>query len=74
MSRLPRVSPREVVAALKRAGFDELRQRGSHLHLYNQHLERVVTVPMHRGTLNPKTLSSILRQAGLAADQFRELI
>jgi len=29
---------------------------------------------MHRGTIKPGTLSSIIKQAGLTADQFRELL
>ena len=74
MSRLPRATPREVVAALRRAGFEEVRQRGSHLHLYHPDRDTLMTVSMHRGTLKPKTLTSILKQAGLTAEELRELL
>ncbi len=35
MSTVPSLKPREVVAILKYHGFVELRQIGSHLHLYH---------------------------------------
>jgi predicted RNA binding protein YcfA (HicA-like mRNA interferase family) len=74
LSRLPRATAREVVAALRRAGFEEVRQRGSHLHLYHPDRDTLVTVSMHSATVKPKTLTSILRQAGLTAQELRELI
>jgi predicted RNA binding protein YcfA (HicA-like mRNA interferase family) len=33
-----------------------------------------VTVPMHGGDIKDGTLRSILKQAGLSADQFRNLL
>ena len=35
MSRLPSVRPRELVAALERAGFVRHHQKGSHLYLWH---------------------------------------
>jgi len=74
LSRLPRITPREVVAGLRRAVFVQLRQRGSHILLYHAALNRRVTMSMHSGTLAPKTLTPILRQSGLTAQELRELI
>ena len=71
MSRLPSLTPREVVSALKKAGFQERRQRGSHLILWRPELERVVTVPMHARDLPRGTLMTIIRQAGLTEEEFR---
>ncbi len=58
MPKLPVVNPKRVVAALKRLGFYEVRQVGSHLQLRRGNLS--VTVPMHSGDLAPGTLRSIL--------------
>lgn len=58
--------------ALERAGFVQVRQRGSHLRLRRGNLS--VTVPMHPGDLPPTVLRSILRQAQLDEDEFRGLL
>jgi predicted RNA binding protein YcfA (HicA-like mRNA interferase family) len=65
-------TPREVVAKLKRAGFEEVRQTGSHLFL--RHADgRMTFVAMHRGDLPLGTLRMILKQANITEDQFRDL-
>ncbi len=63
MPKPPALRPREVVRLLKRHGFYEARQTGSHLQMKNGNL--LVTIPMHSRDLNPLTLKSILRQARL---------
>lgn len=73
--RLPRVTPDEVLRALRRNGWVIDEQEGSHIALRNPRKPGYVTVPYHRGrTLRLKTLTSILRQAGLSADEFRALL
>ena len=75
MSKLPRVSGKEVVSALKRAGFVLIRTRGSHQYLYHHGKDKLVTVPVHSGKiLAPKTLKSILGQAGLSVNHFIEIL
>jgi predicted RNA binding protein YcfA (HicA-like mRNA interferase family) len=74
MSRLPAVRPRQAVTALKRAGFVEHHQKGSHLFLWNAQSRRMTTVPQHPGDLKMGTLRAIIKQAGLSEDQFRELL
>jgi predicted RNA binding protein YcfA (HicA-like mRNA interferase family) len=69
---LPVVSGRTVVAALRRAGFAQVSQRGSHVKLRGSD-GHVVIVPMHR-VVARGTLRSILRQAGLSVDEFSELL
>ncbi len=65
-------TPREVLAKLKRAGFVEVRQTGSHLFL--RHPDgRLTFVAMHRGDIPIGTLRKILKHANLTEDQFREL-
>jgi predicted RNA binding protein YcfA (HicA-like mRNA interferase family) len=69
---LPRVSGREVVKALGRAGFAQVGQRGSHVKLRSD-VGGIAIVPMHR-ELAAGTLRSVLRQAGIAVDEFVSLL
>ena len=69
---LPLVSGAAAVQALERAGFARVSTRGSHQKLRNRD-GRVVIVPVHR-ELKRGTLASILRQAGLSADDFKALL
>ena len=75
MPKLPSVSGERVIRALKRAGFVELRQKGSHVSLEKRAGEQVfkTVVPMH-SQLSKGTLSDILRQCGLKLDEFLELL
>lgn len=75
MPRLPSMSGRDLVRALKRAGFQEVHQRGSHLALRKATPERTykVVVPLHP-SLARGTLFSILKQAGLTPDQLCDLL
>jgi predicted RNA binding protein YcfA (HicA-like mRNA interferase family) len=43
--RLPNLTARQVVAALKRGGFRELRQKGGHLHLIHPETDAITTIP-----------------------------
>ena len=74
MSRLPRLRGREVVAALRRAGFVILRVKGSHHFLQHPDGRRTV-VPVHSGeTIGPGLLNKILRDIELTAEQFAEYL
>jgi predicted RNA binding protein YcfA (HicA-like mRNA interferase family) len=59
MPKLGILKPQQVIAALERAGFRQVRQKGSHIQLKRGNL--LVTVPNHTEDLNPITLKSILR-------------
>ena len=75
MPRLPRVPGKEVLATLKRAGFTLVRIRGSHHYLLKPDKSGLVTVPVSPGeVLPPKTLQSILQQAGLSVAEFIDLL
>lgn len=72
--KLPRITADEAIRALERVGFSLVRQSGSHKIFKDPHGNRV-TVPYHAGkTLHPKLLKSILRDANLTVDEFRELL
>lgn len=67
MPKLPVVSGREVIRALERLGFRQMRQRGSHVTLRRE--AKVCIVPLHR-EVAIGTLSGILNQAGVTGDEF----
>jgi predicted RNA binding protein YcfA (HicA-like mRNA interferase family) len=73
MSRAPRVSGREVVAALARLGFRVRRQHGSHIILRRDMPFAQTVVPNHP-EIDTGTLRAILRQVGVGLDEFRKLL
>jgi predicted RNA binding protein YcfA (HicA-like mRNA interferase family) len=73
--KLPRIACRELIRVLQRAGFEEQRQRGSHLTMRRPSDGRRVTIPVHEGrTIPPGTLRAILRDADIRVDEFCELL
>jgi predicted RNA binding protein YcfA (HicA-like mRNA interferase family) len=75
MSRLPAVTPRQVLAALLRAGFVTVRVRGSHHFLRHRNdASRSTVVAMHAGDIAQGTLRDILKQAALSKEEFFELL
>ena len=76
MPRLPRITGKELVAALKKAGFVCKRIEGSHHILQKIFPEETVTipVPVHAGKIiKLGLLNHILRKARLSIDQFNRL-
>ena len=75
-SNLPSLSPQQVVRALKKAGFVELRQKGSHLILFNDETGKRVTIPMHRGKdIKKPLLRKILElEAQMTIEEFLKLV
>lgn len=59
------LTPKEMVKILKKNGFEEISQKGSHLKLRNQKNGRQVEVPMHSKDLKKGTEQAILKDAGL---------
>ena len=72
--RQPRITA-ALLRALRRAGWDEHHHTGGHIYLSHPNRPGLVTVARHPGVIiKPKTLSSILDQAGLTADELRALL
>ncbi len=75
VGRLPRATGPEVIRALKRGGWVEIRTTGGHAHLKHPTRGQLVTVGTHAGEIIPPgTLKSIVRQAGLTADELKDLL
>ena len=66
MPKLPVLKSSELVKFLKKKGFIERRQKGSHLILSTENKDRRVTVPMHNKPLRKGTLASILKEANIS--------
>lgn len=75
MKNLPALTSRKIIKALKKAGFAEDRQKGSHLILINSLTSKKVVVPIHAGkTIKKPLLKSIIENdAGLTIEDFLKL-
>jgi len=71
---LPVLKPRQVVAALEKAGFETKRRTGSHVIMYKTDLRRPISIPQHPGDLPKGTLRAIIREAGLTVGEFLSLL
>ena len=72
MAALPVVSGRQLIRALSRLGYEVSRIRGSHARLVCSGRPSL-TVPLH-DELDRGTLSGILSEAELSADELRSLL
>ncbi len=74
MSRLRRVTGRQVFRALQRAGFAHIRTKGSH-HFLRHPDGRATVVPIHAGeTLGPGLFNQILKDAEIGRADFEKLL
>jgi len=74
MARLPRITGRELLAALQRGGFELSHVRGSN-HYLRRGAGRIVPVPVHAGETIPSgTLKAILRQADMSVEDLVALL
>ena len=72
--RLPALKPREVIKILKKVGFEEARQTGSHLILVNRVTKKITPVPIHGKDIKRGLLLSIIKQADLTIEEFIKLL
>ena len=73
--KLPVLSGRDVIKILKKLGFEEKRQKGSHIILAKETEQgkKAVVVPNHK-EIDKGTLLEIIRQAGLTREDFLNLL
>jgi predicted RNA binding protein YcfA (HicA-like mRNA interferase family) len=73
VTRLPRLTGLELIAALAKAGFHVVRVKGSH-HFIRHQDGRSTVIPVHSGeVLGPGITAKILRDCDLAPDTLRDL-
>jgi predicted RNA binding protein YcfA (HicA-like mRNA interferase family) len=66
MPKLPVLSGHEIVKLLERLGFEQVRQRGSHVVMRRG--AHGCVVPLHK-EVKSGTLAGLLRQAGVTLDE-----
>jgi len=70
MSRLPRISGKEVISVLRRLDFDVVRIKGSH-HFLKHSDGRVTVVPVHsKEIIGPGLMNKILKDCDISRDDF----
>ena len=75
MPSLPGVTGEKLVGALRKAGFEKLRQRGSHVTMVRRQTGSVVVVPVHKGKDLPiGTLHAIVGAAGISPEELVKLL
>ncbi|MEK7502431.1 MAG: type II toxin-antitoxin system HicA family toxin [Patescibacteria group bacterium] len=68
---MPTATPKKLLKFLEKREFYISRQSGSHMILHHKtDRTKRITLPMHNKDLKPKTLNSILKQAGLNRKEF----
>ena len=74
MTKLPRLTGKEVVAALRKAEFDVIRIKGSH-HFMRHKDGRTTVVPVHSGEkIGPGLMSKVLHDCEMTPEDFRSLL
>jgi len=74
MTTMPALSGKDLIRALKRAGFRVKRIKGSH-HILRHSDGRSTVVPVHSGeTIGPGLLSKILRDCEFTRDELQKAL
>jgi len=74
MTAWPSVTGEELVAALKKAGFEVARVKGSH-HFLRHDDGRTTVIPVHSGeTIGPGLMSKILRDCDINREALQEFL
>ena len=74
MTTLPSLTGKALIAALRKAGFEVVRVKGSH-HFLRHADGRATVVPVHAGEdIGPGLFAKILRDCELSRVQFQEIL
>ena len=70
MGKVPILKPQEVIKVLKKLGFEEVRQKGSHIQ-FKHNDGRMTTVPFHKGRdISPILLKIIIKEIKISLEDF----
>lgn len=73
MSKLSPISSKELIRILRKQGFEQVHQKGSHVRLKHKNGRRT-TVPVHAGEkIGVGLLRKILRDVNLTRNEFEKL-
>ena len=67
--RLRPISVQKAIALLRNLGYNEVRQRGSHLVMQNGK-GRIIVVPVHTREIGVGLLRAIIREVGLSREAY----
>ena len=75
MRKLPVLSGLKLIKILKKIGFQEKRQKGSHIILVKEDVNnrRITVIPLHK-EIDKGTLIEIIRQCGMKREEFLKLL
>ena len=74
MSIIPILTPRELLSVLLKAGFNIIRQKGSHVRLMRPATKKSTTIAMHAKDFSRNMTLKILDQAGVSVKDFLKLL
>ena len=74
MLKLPALKPREIIKVLRKLGFDDIRQRGSHRFFYRSEDRKSTLVPIHNKDIGKGLLRKILHDIDVSPDEFMKLL
>ena len=75
MPKIPSLTARKIVRALKKAGFIEDRQKGSHLILIHPETKARTVIPIHPGkTIKKSLVRAIINDTKLSVEDFLKLL
>lgn len=69
MTKVPSLTPDELIRLLKKNGFELMRTKGSHQIFKNRATGKMTIVPMHKRDLPKGTMLAILKQAGIDKEE-----
>lgn len=72
MPKLPSVSGKEAIRAFERLGYEQVRQKGSHVIMDCEGC-RPIAVPAHR-EIKRGTLRGLIKDAGSTVEEFLEVL
>ena len=68
------MTPAELIRALERAGFNIVRQTGSHVIMHKEGLRRPIAIPRHPKALKRSLQHRIIKEAGFTAEEFSSFL
>ena len=74
-TKLPKITSSDLTSVIKQSGFVLDRQSGSHAIFFHPGKRLRVVIPVHKKIIiKPKTLLSILDDAGITVEHLKELL
>jgi len=72
--RLPPLRSKDVIKVLKKLGYIEKRQTGSHKIFLNPLKKKIITVPIHNKDLKVGLIRAIIRELEITKNEFLKLL